>query len=141
MKLVIGLFLALLSTLAQAQNTATIAFTAPASRLDGTAITGALSYGVYQGVGVGTTKTKVGTITTTTSTITTGLLGGTTYCWQITATEGSGPESARSNEACKTFAASPPNTVTTCGTTEVTAGDIASPVQIIIGSNTNTTVE
>ena len=114
MKHLIALFLALFAFAAQAQtpNSATIAWTAPTARLDGSAITGTLGYGVYQGVGKGTTKAKVGTVTATGSVISTGLLGNTEYCWQVTATEGAGPESARSNEACKTFPASPANTVT-----------------------------
>lgn len=96
-----------------APNKATITFVAPATRLDGTPITGALSYNVYQGVGPGTAKTKVGTITTTSTVIQTGLLSSTNYCWQVTAFEGaSGPESAMSNEGCKAFGASPPGTVT-----------------------------
>ena len=94
---------------AQTANTATIAFNAPPTRADGSAIVGALSYKVYQGIGKGTTKTLAGTITTTGLTINTGLLGGTEYCWQVTATEAigtaaPGPESPRSNEACKAFA-------------------------------------
>jgi hypothetical protein len=106
--------LALTASVAFAQvvpNTATISFTAPAARLDGTPITGTLSYGVYQGV-KGQTKTKVATITTTTSTINTGLLSNVEYCWEVTAQEGTGPESTRSNEAFKAFGASPPQKVT-----------------------------
>jgi len=113
----IGIALALLAVFAApvlaqtAPNTATITFSAPTARLDGTAITGALSYGVYQGV-KGQPKTKVGTIATTTGQITTGLLGGTEYCWQVSAQEAGGPESALSNEACKAFPLSPATAVT-----------------------------
>ncbi len=92
-------------------NTATITFQAPTARLDGTVPTGAISYGVYQGV-KGQAKTKVGTITTTTGQITSGLLGGVEYCWQVTAQEAGGPESALSNEACKAFPLSPLQSVT-----------------------------
>lgn len=103
--------LALLAPLAHAANTATITFGAVTTRIDGTTPTGAISYGVYQGV-KGQTKAKVGTITTTTSTISTGLLGGVEYCWQVSAQEAGGPESALSNEACKAFPLAPLNTVT-----------------------------
>lgn len=94
-----------------APNTATITFAAPTARVDGTPISGALTYKVYQGIS-GQAKAAVGTISATTSTITTGLLGGTTYCWQVSALEGGTNESALSNEACKTFPPSPPQTVT-----------------------------
>lgn len=107
--------LLLLTPMAFAQgvpNTATITFAAPTQRVDGTTPTGAISYNVYQGVGVGSAKTKVGTITTTSGVINTGLLSNTTYCFQVTAVEGASPESAMSNEACKTFGASALNTVT-----------------------------
>lgn len=111
------LLLAMAAAFAQTPptNTATITFSAPTARSDGVSIVGALSYRVYQGVGPGTTKTLVGTITTTTSTITTGLLGGVNYCWQVTATEaapGANIESVRSNEACKSFPAGGLNPVT-----------------------------
>jgi len=104
------------ATEAQAQtappaNTATISFTAPTKRVDGSTPTGAITYSVYQGV-KGQSKTKVGTLTTTTGQITTGLLGGGEYCWQVTAQEAGGPESALSNEACKAFPLSPLTTVT-----------------------------
>jgi hypothetical protein len=103
--LVVFSVLVLLPIAALAQpvpNTATITFAAPTARLDGTPITGALSYKVYQGI-KGQTKAAVGTITATTSTITTGLLGGVEYCWQVSAAEGTGADSALSNEACKAF--------------------------------------
>lgn len=94
---------------AAAANTATITFTAPTARTDGSAIAGTLSYKVYQGV-KGQAKAVVGTISTTSSTINAGLLGGTEYCWQVSVTETidpavSGPESPLSNEDCKAFAA------------------------------------
>lgn len=101
--LVACLFLLAGVAFAQSANTATIEFTAPTKRLDNSTITGPLSYKVYQGI-KGQAKTAVGTITTTSSTITTGLVGGSEYCWQVSASEGTGPESALSNEACKAFA-------------------------------------
>jgi len=95
--------------------TATISFSAPTLRTDGSTPTGTLSYKVYQGK-KGASKTLVGTITTTTSTITSGLQGGNEYCWQVSALETiagiAGPESALSNEACKAFPLPGLNTVT-----------------------------
>lgn len=96
---------------AQAGRTATITFTAPTTRTDGTSITGALSYEVWQGL-KGGTKTKVSTITSSATTITTGLLGGNEYCWHVVAVEAGGGSSVPSNEACKAFPQSPPSTVT-----------------------------
>jgi hypothetical protein len=105
-----------LSLTAMAQNTATITFSRP-KWADGTDIPVAtgLSYNVYQGVGQGTAKTKVGTITTTTGNITSGLLSGGTYCFQVTAFltgQEATTESARSNEACKSFTAVSTVTIT-----------------------------
>lgn len=107
MKALVTIVLALFASLAQAQNTATISFPR-ATYADGTAVPASvgLSYNVYQGIGPGTAKTKVGTITTTTGSITTGLLSGNTYCFQVTAFvtgQESTTESARSNEGCKSF--------------------------------------
>lgn len=96
---------------AQTARTATITFTAPTTRTDGSAITGALSYEVWQGL-KGGTKTKVSTITTSATTINTGLVGGREYCWHVVAVEAGGGSSVPSNEACKAFAVSEPNTVT-----------------------------
>jgi hypothetical protein len=97
---------------AQTPRTAVITFTAPTTRTDGSTITGALSYEVWQGL-KGGTKAKASTVnaTSTTINITTGLQGGREYCWHIVAVE-AGVGSAPSNEACKAFEQSPPNTVT-----------------------------
>lgn len=110
------LMLAPILAFAQAANTATITFIAPTQRADGSAIAGTISYKVYQGI-KGQTKAAAGTITATSTTISTGLQAGTEYCWEVTATEtiagAAGPESARSNEACKAFApGSAPRVVT-----------------------------
>lgn len=101
-----------LSAHAQAANTATITFTAATQRTDGTTMTGAVSYEVWQGL-KGATKTKVGTITGTSTTINTGLVGGSEYCWYIITREvGNANPSLPSNEACKAFALAAPNVVT-----------------------------
>lgn len=98
---------------AQSQaRTATITFTAPTTRTDGTNVSGALTYEVWQGL-KGATKTRVGTISTTNTTVSTGLVGGAEYCWHVIAVEAANPtKSAPSNEACKAFDQSGPNTVT-----------------------------
>ncbi|MDH4053676.1 MAG: hypothetical protein OEU93_19075 [Rubrivivax sp.] len=109
MKRLFFFLLALFSMTAFAQNTATLGWTAPTTYTDGTPITEALTYQVYQGVGAGSTKAKVGTpLAGTTRTISTGLLGGRVYCWQVSTVAASG-ESALSNEACKTFPQAPPS--------------------------------
>jgi hypothetical protein len=110
--LLAALLLAVFPALAQTPRTAVITFTAPTTRTDGSTITGALSYEVWQGF-KGGIKTKASTVnaTSTTINITTGLLGGREYCWHIVAVE-AGVGSAPSNEACKAFDQSPPNTVT-----------------------------
>jgi hypothetical protein len=103
-----GLFLFAGMAYAQTANTATIEFQRPTVYPNGDPVPAALtiSYNVYQGVGAGTTKAKVGTITATTGSITTGLASGNTYCFQVTAFvtgQEATTESARSNEACKSF--------------------------------------
>ena len=110
MRKILALLLALASAGAIAANQAVISFTAPTAYTDGTPITLPLSFGVWQGLS-GAPKTKVATITTTTSTITTGLLSGKTYCWQVDVSDGT-QTSALSNEACKTFPPGVPASVT-----------------------------
>lgn len=119
----IGLFAAV-GAFAQTPNTATIEFQRPTAYPNGDPVpaTLALSYNVFQAEcpqllpavppaqwGVCSTPivgTKSGTITTTTGTITTGLLSGKNYCFQVTAFvtgQEATTESARSNWGCKAF--------------------------------------
>lgn len=93
--------------------TASVTFTAPTLQADGTAIpTGTtLTYNVYQGTASGTEVKVASGVAGSPITITTGLTSATTFYWYVTAVD-SGGESAASNEACKTFPASPPGTVT-----------------------------
>lgn len=96
---------------AYAANTATITFTAPTKRVDGSSITGALSYEVWQGI-KGQAKTKVGTITATNTTVSSGLLGGNEYCWHVVAIEAGNPKpSDPSSDGCKAFELAEPQTV------------------------------
>jgi hypothetical protein len=64
------------------------------------------TFNVYRGL-KGQAKVLSATgVTALTATDSTGLATGSTYCWEVTAVVG-GTESAPSNEACKTFPASP----------------------------------
>ena len=101
------------SAAAQTANTATITFTRPAIYADGSAldpVAVAVTYGLYQGL-QDQPKTKVATINAVTSTVTTGLLSGSTYCFQVSAIA-NGVEGDLSLEACKTFPFSKPGVVT-----------------------------
>lgn len=94
-----------------AAPTASLAFTAPTSNADGTPVTGPLTYNLYQATASGT-EVKVATaLAGSPITVSTGLTSATTFYWYVTAVNAGG-ESAPSNEACKTFPASPPGTVT-----------------------------
>lgn len=106
-RLFLLLLLAFGSFAASAQtaiNSATLTWSAPTAYTDGSPIAEPLTFQVYQGL-QGATKVKLGTPAAgTTRTISAGLLGGKTYCWQVSTVAASG-ESALSNEACKTFPA------------------------------------
>lgn len=102
-RFLLPLALVLASGLAQAANQAVLTFTAPTAYTDATPIpdTIVLTFGVYQAI-KGQPKVKVATIPSATHTISTDLLPGKTYCWQVSAIA-SGKESGLSNQACKTF--------------------------------------
>ena len=97
--------------LAQTANTATITFAPSTVYSDGTPYpsSAVVTYDLYQGV-KGGSKVRVGTFTSGGS-ITTGLLTGNEYCWDVVtlvkigtvATE----SSAHSTEACKNFKGTP----------------------------------
>lgn len=64
------------------------------------------TFNVYQAEkGQPKVKTQSG-VSELTASVTTGLVTGKTYCWQVTAVVGT-EESSVSNEACKTFPSSP----------------------------------
>lgn len=90
------------SALAQAQNTATISFDPVTKYVDGTTIptTAVVRYDLYQGL-KGRVKTLVGAFTSGGS-ITTGLLPGAEYCWDVIAVV-DGVPSDHSVEGCKKF--------------------------------------
>lgn len=113
-KLVLALFAAVVAALvfpavAAAGNQAILSWTAPTTNTDGTAITGAVTYNVYQGTATALATAAVQTgLTATSVTVTAGLTDGATVCWAVTAVAG-GIESAQSATACKTFPAGTPN--------------------------------
>lgn len=108
----IGVLMAAIATAQTTGRTATITFSAPTRYTDGSSVEAgtSISYRVYQGARGGT-KTQVGTITGTSTTISSGLLAGREYCWEVTSVI-NGVESARSNEACKSFPFPTPETIT-----------------------------
>jgi len=90
--------------------TATLAFAAPTTNADGTPVTGPLTYNLYQGTASGAEVKVASALAGTPIIVTTGLTD-TTYYWYVTAVNAAG-ESAPSNEACKTFPASVPSSIT-----------------------------
>jgi hypothetical protein len=90
---------------------ATIAFTAPTTNTDGTAISTPLTYNLYMGTATGT-ETKIASgATGSPIAVNTGLKPAATYYFQVTVVDAHGVESPRSNEVCKAFPASTPSTV------------------------------
>ena len=89
-----------------AVNTADWSWTAPTTFTDGTTIpsTDAITYNLYVGTAgkASEATTPVQTGLTTTTVTTSGYAAGTTVCGEVTAVV-NGVESARSNEACKSF--------------------------------------
>lgn len=113
MRVIAGLLLFFaIAASAQTPRTAVISYPAVTTRTDGSTITGAVSYEVWQGL-KGASKIRIGTITSLQTTIDSGLVGGNEYCWHIIVREASNPlPSAPSNEVCKAFAQAAPNVVT-----------------------------
>jgi hypothetical protein len=107
----LALVLALAATPAFAQTpplSAVLSWTPSTTRTDGTPVVGSMMFTVYQGPTGAEVKT-VSFILGSTMTVTTGLAVGATVCWQVTETEnGTGLESDRTPEACKTFTATAP---------------------------------
>jgi hypothetical protein len=98
------------SCVAGAQNiapVATLTFTPPTANTDGTAINGPLTYNLYEGTTTAVTKAQTG-ITGSPDVVNSGLKGGATYYFGLTAVDANGNESALSNLACKTMAPSVP---------------------------------
>ena len=92
--------------------TATLTFTAPTKNTDGTAISTPLTYSVYVGTTSGGEKLAASALTGSPITVTAGLAPAATYYFYVTVTDSKGVQSAPSNEVCKAFPASAPNTVT-----------------------------
>jgi hypothetical protein len=90
---------ALLAAGVASAATASLSWTPPTANVDGSAITGTITYNVYQGV-QGATPAKVqSALTTASATVTAGLTPGTTQCFTVTAVV-NGVESAQSNSGC-----------------------------------------
>lgn len=107
----IGLALMLIGDLAiAAPPQAVLAWTAPVSNTDGSAIAGAVTYNIYQGL-TGSLVRVQSAVTASSVTITTGLTPGTSQCFAVTAVVG-GIEGAQSNAACKAIPFPIPNAPT-----------------------------
>ena len=91
--------------------TATITFTPPTTNTDGTPITGALTYDLFQGTASGAEKEVATGLTGSPISVNTGLTDGTTIYWYVEAVNSAGVASAPSNEVCKTFPAGTPSAV------------------------------
>ncbi len=90
---------------------ATIAFTAPATNADGSALSLPLTYNLYQSL-TSTAEVKVASaLSGSPIAVSTGLTSKTTYYFKVSVTDAAGNESTLSAEVCKTFPASPPGTV------------------------------
>ena len=99
------------ATMAATGPQAVLAWTGPTLNTDGSAITGAITYNVYQGATGAETLAQSG-LSTATATVTSGLTVGSNVCFVVTAVV-AGVESARSNEGCKLITAPQPNAPTT----------------------------
>ncbi len=98
LNLLLFLLLASLPALA-VTGQATLTWTQPATNVNGTPISNAVTYNVYQGA-QGATLVKVQSgISAHTAVVTTGLTPGTTQCFAVTAVVNN-VESAQSNTAC-----------------------------------------
>lgn len=90
--------------------TAQVNFSAPTKNTDGTSISGALTYNVYQGTAPGAEIKVASGVSGTPIVINTGLQPSTSYYYQVTAVVG-GIEGPLSNEVCKGFTGSVPGAV------------------------------
>jgi hypothetical protein len=89
--------------------TDTLSWTAPSTRVDGSALTAAeiASYKVYSGAVAGGPKTLLATVTTLGTTSARGSNPVGTRCYDVTTVDSTGLESAHSVEACKTVTGPP----------------------------------
>lgn len=116
-KILSFLIAAFLPLLAVGANTATITFSPSTTYTDGTnyPASAVVTYDLYQGV-KGATKVRVGSFVSGGS-ISTGLLTGNEYCWDVVTVVKVGTaaaeEGAHSAEACKNFKGTPGTVVIT----------------------------
>jgi hypothetical protein len=102
------MWLLLAPAAALAANSATITITPPTTNTDGSPITAAMVYTLYQGPTGAEVLVASGLTALTWTADPTKLLPGTKVCWKATATETGGQASAFSTEVCKTFPQSTP---------------------------------
>ncbi len=91
---------------------ASITFTAPTTNTDGTALTGTVTYDLFQGSASGAEKLVASGLSGSPIAVNTGLVDGTSIYWYVEAVNSAGNASAPSNEVCKTFPAGTPSAVT-----------------------------
>lgn len=114
-----------------AASGATLTWTAPTGNSDGTAISGALTYNVYQGISVATLSKVVSGLTPTTGVITTGLTAGTTQYFAVTAVA-NGMESALTPAQALVIPFSTPNPPTNLSCTMQVVSNAATSATITI---------
>ena len=107
----LSLLLAGISVAKATPPQAALSWVAPTANTDGTPITGTITYNIYQGLTGALVKVQ-SNVTGLAATITTGLTGGTTQCFAVTAVVAS-QESAQSAPACAAIPLSTPNAPTT----------------------------
>jgi hypothetical protein len=95
-----------LSAKAASTASAALSWAAPTAFTDGTPITGAITYNIYQGLAGALVKVQSG-VTTTAATVTSGLTPNTTQCFAVTAVVNA-VEGAQSTASCAAIPAPTP---------------------------------
>ena len=91
-------------------GSATLSWTNPTTRVDGSPLTNLALINVYRATAVGGPYSKVTSVTAPAVTYTDlNLAGGFTYFYEVTAVDANGIESAFTNPVSKAIAVSPPN--------------------------------
>jgi predicted phage tail protein len=92
--------------------TATLTFTPPTTYTDGTPISGAITYEIFEGAASGQETLAAKGLAGSPITVHTGLKDGTTAYFYLETVAADGNASAPSNEVCKSFPAGIPSAVT-----------------------------
>lgn len=93
-----------------AAPTASIKFAAPTLNADGSAVTGPVTYNLYQALSSGAEAKVTSALAGSPIAVSTGISSASTVYWYVTAVNANG-ESVPSNEVCKIFPGSPPGTI------------------------------